>query len=394
MPATGTWTRTPLVLLYIFIRRRCNPSVKILLYDASGILVLRPRSTFYVLRSTKSPMPKRNIFRRISTFQSKKVPTPHTRTPTPYRRPSKRGSCVFNAVHGFPARRRNWPSISVLRCRAPYLNLPPGDTYLNLGESGVRRVFVMWRSVSGLTERLGQRWVHVRAIRVCHSGIRLHRLPPSLVAPLRDRGESRLDFFLVEWCVIYRDTISSVRLSYFATRSDEEGCGPSRSAQWASAAELSVKNGDVQALRGLLRGDGHGPAADIYSGRAAMSFSALQDKLLELDPLHMACAKGQREMVRFLLTEVAPWSVMVHDKQEGSTALHTCARFGHADIARDLLGSSALICARDRGDCTARKRILRTSSYTYTTRMLFFKHHRKGDIYLLYCRYQYVLVNI
>ena len=162
-----------------------------------------------------------------------------------------------------------------------------------------------------------------------------------------------------------------------ATRSDDEGFGPSRSAQWASAAELSVEGGDVQALRGLLRGDGYGPAADIYSGRAAMSLSALQDKLLELDPLHMACAKGQREMVRFLLTEVAPWSVMVHDKQGGSTALHTCARFGHADIARDLLGSGALICARDRGDCTARER---TASIlcSRTQRECFF--HRKGDM--------------
>lgn len=172
-------------------------------------------------------------------------------------------------------------------------------------------------------------------------------------------------------------------LAPFATRSDHEGCGPSRSAQWASAAELSVKGGDVQALRGLLRGDGRGPAADIYSGRAAMSLSALQDKLLELDPLHMACAKGQREVVRFLLTEVAPWSVMVHDKQGGSTALHTCARFGHADIARDLLRSGALICARDRGDCTARERT--TYVFTHVHDACFFvRHRRKGY------RYQYL----
>lgn len=115
----------------------------------------------------------------------------------------------------------------------------------------------------------------------------------------------------------------------------------------------------MHALRGLLRGEeGYGPA-DIYSGRLSTSSSALQDKLLELDPLHMACAKGQREMVRFLVTEVAPWSVMVHDKQGGSTALHTCARFGHADIARDLLCFGALICALDRGDCTARERTAR-----------------------------------
>ena len=136
----------------------------------------------------------------------------------------------------------------------------------------------------------------------------------------------------------------------------------------------------MQTLRGLLRGDGYGPAADIYSGRAAMSLSALQDKLLELDPLHMACAKGQREIVRFLLTEVAPWSVMVHDKQGGSTALHTCARFGHADIARDLLRSGALVCARDRGDCTARER----TTYVFThvhddANDFFFGHPRKGN---------------
>lgn len=114
-----------------------NPDVRRTLVYPS--ICPQASGTFYVLvpRSTKSPMPKRNIFRRVSIFQSKKVPTPHTRTPTPYRRPSKRGSCVFNAIVGFPARRRNWPSISVLRCREPYLNLPPGDTYLNLGESGV-----------------------------------------------------------------------------------------------------------------------------------------------------------------------------------------------------------------------------------------------------------------
>lgn len=110
-----------------------------------------------------------------------------------------------------------------------------------------------------------------------------------------------------------------------------------------------------------------------------MSFSALQDKLLELDPLHMACAKGRREMVRFLLTEVAPWSVMVHDKQEGSTALHTCARFGHADIARDLLGSGALIWARDRGDCTARERTAYEFVHIHDAKV-FISRNTGGDI--------------
>lgn len=113
--------------------------------------------------------------------------------------------------------------------------------------------------------------------------------------------------------------------------------------QWRNAMELSVRDGDVEKLRELLQGETGGIAA------------TLETLLVELDPVHIACAAGHREMVRFLLTEVAPWSVMVHDKECGATALHTCARFGRVGIARDLLGYGALVGSHDRGECTPRK---------------------------------------
>lgn len=124
---------------------------------------------------------------------------------------------------------------------------------------------------------------------------------------------------------------------------EEEGIDPS--VQWANAAELSVKDGDVETLRGLL----------YVESAAEMNPAALETLLMELDPVHTACAAGHRDMVRFILTEVAPWSVMVHDKECGATALHTCARFGRVEIARDLLGYGALVGSHDRGECTPRK---------------------------------------
>lgn len=130
------------------------------------------------------------------------------------------------------------------------------------------------------------------------------------------------------------------------------------SVRWKHAAELSVKAGDMGTLLRLLRG-GQGrqcedvtTAAELYS---QVDPSALDILLMELDPVHIACAAGHREMVRFILTEVAPWSVMGHDKDGGATALHTAARFGHVEIARDLLGYGALVRSHDRGGCTPRK---------------------------------------
>ncbi|CAM9216015.1 unnamed protein product, partial [Hapterophycus canaliculatus] len=72
---------------------------------------------------------------------------------------------------------------------------------------------------------------------------------------------------------------------------------------------------------------------------------------MELDPVHTACAEGHREMVRFILTEVAPCRIQMYDKS-GATALHTCARFGRLEIARDLLGYGAVVHSHDRGECT------------------------------------------
>lgn len=81
--------------------------------------------------------------------------------------------------------------------------------------------------------------------------------------------------------------------------------------------------------------------------------AALETLLTELDPVHIACAEGHREMVRFILTEVASCRIQMRDKG-GTTALHTCARFGRLEIAKDLLGSGAEVHARDMGECTSR----------------------------------------
>lgn len=136
---------------------------------------------------------------------------------------------------------------------------------------------------------------------------------------------------------------------------DEEGM-IGLSARWKHAAELSVKVGDVGTLRRLLRGGLEGEDATT----AAQSYSQIDPAgldilLLELDPVHTACAAGHREMLRFILNEVAPWSVMGHDKEGGATALHTAARFGRVEIAEDLLGYGALVRSHDRGGCTPRK---------------------------------------
>lgn len=124
--------------------------------------------------------------------------------------------------------------------------------------------------------------------------------------------------------------------------------------RWANAAERCVKNGDVQTLRRLLRGGADSAAKELERAEETNP-AALQNTLIELDPLHTATAMGRREMVQFLLTEIAHWLVMVHDKEGGATALHTCARFGRVDIANDLLGYGALVYSRDRGGCTARE---------------------------------------
>lgn len=137
------------------------------------------------------------------------------------------------------------------------------------------------------------------------------------------------------------------------------------SLRWKNAAELSVKAGDVETLRGLLRGGRGGQdesdtaAAQLYS---QIDSAGLNILLMELDPAHTACAAGHREIVQLILTEVAPWSVMGHDKDCGATALHMAARFGRVEIARDLLGYGALVCSRDRGGCTPRKRATTFSS--------------------------------
>lgn len=139
---------------------------------------------------------------------------------------------------------------------------------------------------------------------------------------------------------------------------DDEEQSIDPSVQWKNAAELSVRDGDVEKLRKLLQGESGGiAAAQMHvESAAAMNPASLETLLLELDPVHTACAAGHRDMVRFILTEVAPWSVMVRDKECGATALHTCARFGRVEIARDLLGYGALVGSHDRGECTPRKR--------------------------------------
>ncbi|CAM9530299.1 unnamed protein product, partial [Scytosiphon promiscuus] len=68
-------------------------------------------------------------------------------------------------------------------------------------------------------------------------------------------------------------------------------------------------------------------------------------------PIHTACVEGHREMVRFILAEVARCRVQMYDKG-GTTALHTCARFGRLEIAKDLLGCGAVVHSHDRGGCT------------------------------------------
>lgn len=120
--------------------------------------------------------------------------------------------------------------------------------------------------------------------------------------------------------------------------------------RWKNAAELSVKAGDVGTLRRLLRGGPGGQGEDATTNPAGIDIL-----LMELDPVHVACAAGHGELVRFILTEVAPWSVMIHDKEGDATALHTAARFGRVEIARDLLGYGANVGSHDRGGCTPRK---------------------------------------
>lgn len=124
--------------------------------------------------------------------------------------------------------------------------------------------------------------------------------------------------------------------------------------EWANAAELSVKEGDVQALRRLLQRDATGPA-EIQGETGEMNPAALQSTLFELNPLHTASALGHREMVQFLVTEVEPWLAIVRDKEAGAMALHTCARFGQIEIAKDLLDCRVPISACDSSGCTARE---------------------------------------
>lgn len=128
---------------------------------------------------------------------------------------------------------------------------------------------------------------------------------------------------------------------------------PGDEARWANKAELALKSGDVRALLGLLAqspcGGGAGYQADL---------AAFQDRLCQLyqlEPLHVASANGHREIVRFLLGQIAPWLIMVNDKEGGASALHACARFGRLEIAGDLLGCGALVCSPDSGGCTARE---------------------------------------
>jgi len=133
---------------------------------------------------------------------------------------------------------------------------------------------------------------------------------------------------------------------------DEDKRG-GHTVRWANAAELSVRAGDVGALRALLRGQGEGGTASAQMD-SQVDPNCLVVMLMERDPVHTACAAGHRAVVRFILTEVAPWSVSGHDRG-GATALHTAARFGRTEIARDLLGHGALVSSRDRGACTPRK---------------------------------------
>lgn len=137
---------------------------------------------------------------------------------------------------------------------------------------------------------------------------------------------------------------------------EEEGIDPS--VQWTNAAGLSVRCGDVETLRGLLQGEGGGITAahQVHVESAAtLNPATLEALLMELYPVHIACAAGHREMVQFILTEVGSSSVMMYDRECGATALHTCARFGQYVIARDLLGYGAFVDAHDRGECTPRK---------------------------------------
>ena len=131
---------------------------------------------------------------------------------------------------------------------------------------------------------------------------------------------------------------------------DEPVC---RSVRWANAAEFSVRAGDVGALRMLLRGEGEGGNAtgQVYPQHDPAGLHLL----MERDPVHIACAAGHRDIVLFMLTEVAPWSIMGLDKEGGATVLHTAARFDRVEIARDLVEHGALINSRDRGECTPRK---------------------------------------
>lgn len=124
--------------------------------------------------------------------------------------------------------------------------------------------------------------------------------------------------------------------------------------RWTNEVELSVKAGDVGTLRRLLRG---GPGGG--QGEDRSSSQIIPEKLIfflmELNLVHAACAEGHRDIVRFILTEVAPWGVTFRDRAGGAAPLHTAARFGRAEIARDLLGYGASVRSRDRGGCTPRK---------------------------------------
>lgn len=128
------------------------------------------------------------------------------------------------------------------------------------------------------------------------------------------------------------------------------------SAQWISAAQLSVKRGDVDGLCRLLQGNTEVDAGKVTPVEYIDSI-ILRDTLIGLDPLHTASAAGHRDMVEFLLTEVSSWLVFTCEEEGGSTALHTCARFGRVDIAADLLRHGSLVSSRDGAGCTAREHI-------------------------------------
>lgn len=128
------------------------------------------------------------------------------------------------------------------------------------------------------------------------------------------------------------------------------------SDRWIRGANRILEAGDVGRLRELLRGESGGQGEDVRTaGRfiSGVDCGRLHIILLGLYPVHTACRAGHLGMVRFILRTFLPASVMYNERD--SSALHTAARFGRLEIARELLGHDASVLSRDRAGCTPRE---------------------------------------